>query len=38
MTVTSQTQLPPLGAHLRDEVGGELDATLIDLVDLSLWG
>jgi starvation-inducible DNA-binding protein len=23
---------------VRDEVGGELDATLLDLVDLSLWG
>jgi starvation-inducible DNA-binding protein len=38
MTVTNQTHLPPLGVHVREEVGGALEATLIDLVDLSLWG
>ena len=38
MTVTSETHLPPLGVQVREEVGGELDATLVDLVDLTLWG
>jgi starvation-inducible DNA-binding protein len=37
-TTTTQTHLPPLGAHVREEVGGELEATLIDLIDLTLWG
>jgi len=36
-TATS-TNLPALGPHIRDEVGHELQATLIDLVDLSLVG
>jgi starvation-inducible DNA-binding protein len=38
MTVTKETHLPPLGAQVREEVGGELEATLIDLIDLTLWG
>jgi starvation-inducible DNA-binding protein len=36
-TATS-THLPPLGAHVREEVGRELQATLVELVDLSLIG
>jgi starvation-inducible DNA-binding protein len=32
------THLPPLGAHLRDEIGRELQATLLELVDLALVG
>jgi starvation-inducible DNA-binding protein len=32
------THLPPLGAHERGEVGRELQATLLELVDLSLLG
>jgi len=39
MTSTAhETHLPPLGAHRREEVGGELQATLVELVDLSLLG
>lgn len=30
--------LPPLGAHVRDEVAQELQATLLELLDLSLVG
>ena len=37
-SVSPSTHLPPLGAHIRDEVGHELQATLVDLVDLSLIG
>jgi starvation-inducible DNA-binding protein len=32
------THLPPLGGHVREEVGRELQATLVELIDLSLWG
>ncbi len=32
------THLPPLGAHVREEVGGELQATLVELLDLALVG
>jgi starvation-inducible DNA-binding protein len=32
------THLPPLGVHERGEVGRELQATLLELVDLSLLG
>jgi starvation-inducible DNA-binding protein len=37
---TSQmpTHLPPLGAHVREEVGHELQATLVELLDLTLVG
>src|SRR5258705_11654845 len=38
MTVTGEKHLVPLGAQAREEVGRELEVTLIDLVDLSLWG
>jgi starvation-inducible DNA-binding protein len=37
-SVATLTHLPPLGAHVRDEVGQELQAILVDLVDLSLIG
>jgi starvation-inducible DNA-binding protein len=37
-TSTSQTHLPPLGGHTREEVGNELQATLVELLDLSLIG
>jgi hypothetical protein len=37
MTVTSESpHLPPLGGHARTEVGRELEATLLELIDLSL--
>jgi starvation-inducible DNA-binding protein len=32
------THVPPLGSHQRAEVGRELQATLLDLIDLSLVG
>ena len=39
MTSTVQEgHLPPLGSHQRDEVGGQLQATLVELIDLSLLG
>jgi starvation-inducible DNA-binding protein len=38
MTLTNETHLPPLGAQVRKEVGGELEASLVDLIDLGLWG
>ena len=39
MTPTSSpTNVPALGAHDREAVGGELQAMLVDLVDLSLFG
>jgi starvation-inducible DNA-binding protein len=38
MATTTQTHLPALGEHVREAVGGELEATLVDLIDLSLWG
>jgi starvation-inducible DNA-binding protein len=34
----SQSHLPALGSHERDEVGRELQETLVELVDLSLVG
>lgn len=34
----SLTDLPPLGVHERDETGSLLQATLVELVDLSLIG
>jgi starvation-inducible DNA-binding protein len=34
----NQTHLPPLGGHVREEVGIELQATLVELLDLSLIG
>ena len=38
MTATSEVPHLPLGAHTRTEVGRELEATLLELVDLSLLG
>jgi starvation-inducible DNA-binding protein len=37
-SVATSTHLPPLGAHVRDEVGRELESALIELIDLSLIG
>jgi starvation-inducible DNA-binding protein len=37
-STVSPTHLPPIGAHEREEVGRELQATLGELVDLSLVG
>ena len=38
MSTPGETHLPPLGAHERDEVGNQLQATLIELIDLALIG
>lgn len=38
MSTTRADHLPPLGTHQRDEVGQQLQATLIELIDLSLLG
>ncbi len=35
---SSMAHLPALGAHEREEIGQELQATLLELVDLSLLG
>ncbi len=35
---TTQAHLPSLGEHQRDEVGNQLQALLVELVDLSLLG
>src|SRR5438128_627534 len=37
-SIATSTHLPPLGAHEREEIGRELQATLVELVDLSLVG
>jgi starvation-inducible DNA-binding protein len=37
-SLASSAQLPSLSTHERDEVGRELQAVLVDLVDLSLIG
>jgi starvation-inducible DNA-binding protein len=37
-TTTTPGPLPPLGAHVRTEVGNQLQATLVELIDLSLYG
>ena len=37
-TTATPPYLPPLGAHIREEVGHALEETLLDLVDLTLWG
>jgi starvation-inducible DNA-binding protein len=37
-TTAQQAHLPALDHHRRDEVGRELQATLVELVDLSLLG
>ena len=38
MATTHATHLPALGAHQREETGNQLQATLIELIDLSLVG
>jgi starvation-inducible DNA-binding protein len=39
MTITAgSAHLPAIGRHEREEIGGELQATLLELVDLSLIG
>jgi starvation-inducible DNA-binding protein len=35
---STSTNLPALGTHVRDEVGNALQATLVELIDLSLIG
>lgn len=35
---TTSVNVPPLGEHVRDEVGNQLQATLVELIDLSLFG
>jgi starvation-inducible DNA-binding protein len=37
-SIASTTHLPPLGGHERHEIGRELQATLVELIDLSLIG
>jgi len=37
-TTASNAHLPALGTHARDAIGRELQATLVELVDLSLVG
>jgi starvation-inducible DNA-binding protein len=37
-STASATHLPPLGSHVREEVGNELQATLVELLDLALVG
>jgi starvation-inducible DNA-binding protein len=37
-STASQAHLPPLGASQREEVGNELQASLLELIDLSLLG
>jgi starvation-inducible DNA-binding protein len=38
MATTAQSHLPSIDPHLRGEAGRELQATLVDLVDLALTG
>ena len=38
MAIAHEAHLPALGHHQREEVGRELQATLVELVDLSLLG
>jgi starvation-inducible DNA-binding protein len=38
MSTSHATHLPALGAHERTEVGNELQATLVELIDLALIG
>jgi starvation-inducible DNA-binding protein len=37
-TIASSAHLPALGAHQREETGIQLQATLVELIDLSLVG
>jgi starvation-inducible DNA-binding protein len=36
--ITGSANLPALGSHVREEVGNELQATLVELIDLFLIG
>jgi starvation-inducible DNA-binding protein len=36
--ITGSANLPAMGSHVREEVGNELQATLVELIDLSLVG
>lgn len=38
MSSTTQAHLPSLGEHQRDETGHQLQAMLVELIDLSLFG
>ena len=38
MSTASPAHLPPLGTHAREAVAGELQAMLVELIDLSLIG
>ncbi len=38
MSSTTQAHLPALGEHQRDEVGNQLQAMLVELIDLALFG
>ena len=38
ISIAKQTYWTPLGGHVRDEVGRELHATLVELIDLSSIG
>jgi starvation-inducible DNA-binding protein len=38
MSTANAAHLPPLGAHEREEVGHQLQLTLVELIDLSLIG
>lgn len=38
ITSGSQAHMPALGTHEREEIGRELQATLVELIDLSLLG
>jgi starvation-inducible DNA-binding protein len=38
MASTAESHLPALGSHVREEVGRELQLTLVSLVDLTLVG
>jgi hypothetical protein len=35
-STAAPTHAPPLGIHVREEVGNELQATSLELIDLSL--
>jgi starvation-inducible DNA-binding protein len=38
VSTSGLTHLPPVGGHEREEIGRELQATLVELLDLSLVG
>jgi starvation-inducible DNA-binding protein len=37
-SAVDHTHLPSLGTHTGQEIGRELEATLLELIDLALWG